>query len=90
MIPKVFEPLKFDCTSHKEYTPIKTQDLLNMEFTPKYGIWELLSHEKNLETHVLATLLTGNARLFNEKKISCISASYFRIFRFFEVCVTQV
>ena len=39
-----------------------------MEFALQYGIWELLRHEENPETHVLATLLTGNARLFNGKK----------------------
>ena len=42
---------------------IETQDFLNMEFAWKYGIWELLRHEKIPETHVLATLLTGNAWL---------------------------
>ena len=38
-----------------------TENILNMEFALKYGIWELLNHEKIPETHVLATLLTGNA-----------------------------
>ena len=31
-----------------------------MEFTLKYGIWELLRHELIPESHVLATLLAGN------------------------------
>ena len=42
---------------------------LNTEFS-KYGIWELLRHKNIPETNVLATLLTGNAWLFNGKKIS--------------------
>ena len=41
-----------------------------MDFTLEYGILELLRLEKIPETHVLATLLTGNAWLFNGKKIS--------------------
>ena len=41
----------------------------NTEFS-EYGIWELLRHKKIPETHVLATLLTGNAWLFNGKKRS--------------------
>ena len=44
-----------------------------MKITLKYGIWELLRNEKIPETHVLATLFTGNAWLFNGKKISWIS-----------------
>ena len=44
-----------------------------MEFAFKYEMWGLLRHEKFPETHVLATLLTGNALLFNGKKTSCIS-----------------
>ena len=39
-----------------------------MEFAFKYEMWELLRHEKFPETHVLATLLTGYALLFNGKK----------------------
>ena len=39
----------------------KTQKFLNMEFALKFGIWELLRHEKIPETHVLATLLAGTA-----------------------------
>ena len=39
-----------------------------MEFAFKYEMWELLRHEKFPETHVLATLLTGNTLLFNGKK----------------------
>ena len=41
------------------------QTFLNTEFFLKYEIRKLLRHEKIPETHVLATLLTGNARLFN-------------------------
>ena len=44
-----------------------------MEFAFKYEMWGLLRHENFPETHVQATLLTGNALLFNGKKISCIS-----------------
>ena len=44
-----------------------------MEFALKYGIWELLRHMKIPETHVLVTLLTGNARVFDGKKIAHIS-----------------
>ena len=44
-----------------------------MEFALKYRIWELLRHEKIPETHVLATLLAGNAWLLNGKKISCMA-----------------
>ena len=47
---------------------IKTQDFLNMELAFKYEMCELLRHEKFPETHVLVTLLSGNALLFNEKK----------------------
>ena len=36
-----------------------------MEFALKCGMWGLLIHEKIPESHVLATLLTGNAWLFN-------------------------
>ena len=43
-----------------------------MEFAFKYEMWELLRHEKIPETQVLATLLTGNAWLFNEKIYLCI------------------
>ena len=38
-----------------------------MEFAIKYGIWELLWHEKIPETHVLATQLAGNAWMLNER-----------------------
>ena len=48
----------------------QTQDFLNIEFSFKYGIWELLRHEKIPETHILATLLTGNAWLFNGKQMN--------------------
>ena len=49
---------------------------LNVEFTLESGIWELLRHEKIPETHVLVTLLTRNACLFNgKKKISCLSGT---------------
>ena len=41
-----------------------------MELALKHALWELLRHEKILETYVLATLVTGNALLFNGKKIS--------------------
>ena len=57
----------------------------------KYEMWELLRHEKFLETHVLATLLTRNAWLFNGKKISCISGinKLFQHFQIFgDVCRT--
>ena len=61
-----------------------------MEFAFKYyEMWELLRHEKIPETRVLATLLTGNALLFNGKKISCISGinKLFQNFQIFEgVC----
>ena len=39
-----------------------------MEFALQYAMWELLRHKKVLETHVLPTLITENAWLFNEKK----------------------
>ena len=39
----------------------KTQNFFNMEFALKYGIRQLLTHEKIPETHVLAALLAGNA-----------------------------
>ena len=64
-----------------------------MEFDLKYEMWELLRHEKFSETHVLVTLLIGNALLFNGKKISCISGvnrSFQNFLRFLEVCVAQV
>ena len=64
-----------------------------MEFAFKYEMWGLLRHEKFPETHVLATLLTGNALLFNGKKryhAYQVSPSYFRISRFLEVCIAQV
>ena len=56
----------------------------------KYEMWELLRHEKFLETHVLATLLTRNAWLFNGKKISYISGiNKFQNFQIFgDVCCT--
>ena len=44
-----------------------------MEFAVKYGMWELLRHKKIPENYGLATLLAGNAWLFNVQKISCIS-----------------
>ena len=44
-----------------------------MEFACLYGICELLRLEKIPETHVLATLLMGNAWLFNVKMIFCIA-----------------
>ena len=44
--------------------------VLNMAFGLKYGTRALLRHEKIPETHVLATLLTANAWLFNRQKIS--------------------
>ena len=55
----------------RNFTAFITQGFLEMEF-PKYGIWELhvLRHEIVLQTHVQAILLTGNAWLFNGKKIS--------------------
>ena len=43
-----------------------------MEFELKYGIWVLLRHMKNPETHILALLLTENPLLFKGKKISNI------------------
>ena len=55
-----------------------------MEFTCKYGIWELLRHEKIPETHVLAILLTGNALLLNGKKTSCLS-SINKLFQNFKI-----
>ena len=58
-----------------------------MEFAFKYEIWELHRLEKFPETHVLATLLTGNALLLNGKKIS---QQVISISRFLEVCVAQV
>ena len=63
-----------------------TQNFINIEFALRYGILELPRHEKIPETHVLA------AWLLNGKKDLCcqISTSYFRIFRFLEMCVTQV
>ena len=42
---------------------VETQDFLNMKFAREYEIWELLRHKKIPETHILATLLTGNAWL---------------------------
>ena len=59
----------------------------------KYGILEILRHEKIPETDVLATLLTGNAWLFIMEKRSLayqVSTIYFRIFRFLEVCFAQI
>ena len=55
----------------RNFTAFITQGFLEMEF-PKYGIRELhiLRHEIIPQTHVQAILLTGNAWLFNEKKIS--------------------
>ena len=48
-------------------------------------------HEKIPETYAVATLLTGNAWLFKEKSLAYqVSASYFRILRFLEVCDAQV
>ena len=44
-----------------------------MELALLYGIWKLLRHDKFSKTHVLATLLIKSAKLFNGKKISCIS-----------------
>ena len=43
------------------------------------------------ETHVLATLLAGNAWLSNGKRSYTyqVLTSYFRIFRFLEVCIAQ-
>ena len=38
-----------------------TQIFLNMEFALKYGLWDLLRHEKIPETNILATLLSGDA-----------------------------
>ena len=58
-----------------------------MEFAFKYEMWGLLRHEKFPETHALATLLTGNALLFNgKKKIPCISGinKLFQNFQIFE------
>ena len=46
----------------------QAQDFLNIKFALRYGIWGLLGHEKIPETHVMATLLTGNAPLFNRLK----------------------
>ena len=55
-----------------------------MEFALKMEF----GNEKILETHVLATPVTGNAWLFNEKRSLeyQVSTSYCRIFRFLEVC----
>ena len=55
-----------------------------MEFAFKYEMWELLRHEKFPEAHVLGTLLTGYAWLFNGKKISCIS-SVNKLFQNFQI-----
>ena len=57
-----------------------------MEFALIYGTWELLRHDKILETHVLAILLTGIAWLLYGKKILAyqVSTSYFKIFRFWK------
>ena len=52
----------------------------------KYGLWELLRHEKKfMKPIVLATLLAGNAWLFYGKKSLAyqVSTSYFRIFMIF-------
>ena len=46
-----------------------------MEFAFKYEMFESLKHEKFPDTHVLDTLLTENALLFNGKKISRISGT---------------
>ena len=56
-----------------------------MEFAFNYEMREFLRHEKFHETHVLATLLTGNSLLFNGKKLSCISgiAKLFQNFQIF-------
>ena len=61
------------------------QNFSNMEFALKYGIRELLRHERIPETHVLATLLTVEMPGCSMEKRSCacqVSISYFRIFRF--------
>ena len=59
-------------TKSVQYILLQTQNFLNKEFALKYGIWELLRHEKIPENHVLATLFTGNAWMVNGNKISCI------------------
>ena len=63
-----------------------------MEFIFEYGVWELLRHEKTPETHVLATLLSVNALLLMEKKISCMSSmnKLFQIFFIFHTFRFQV
>ena len=66
----------------------RTFGLFWKEKTPSYNRRNtVLRHEKIPETHVLATLLTGNAWLFMEKRSFeyQVSTSYLRIFRFLEV-----
>ena len=55
-----------------------------MEFAFKCEMWALIRNEKFPKTHVLAILLTGNAWLFNGKKISCISGMN-RLFQNFQI-----
>ena len=62
------------------------QNFLNMEFTLYIGFWEFNYEDirEFLKTHVLATPLTGNAWLYNGKKISCISG-FSKLFQNFQV-----
>ena len=47
-----------------------------MEFAYKIKMRDLLRHEKFPETHVLATLLTGNALVINGKKKDILHIRY--------------
>ena len=66
------------------------QNFLSMEFVLQYVLWELL-RQKIPESHVFATIVTGNGWLFNGKRSLeyQISTSYCGIFRFWDVCVAQ-
>lgn len=65
---------------------------LHMDIIKK-GIWELLRPEKISITHVLVTLLTGNAWLFNGvKDLLDISVRYHQEISvvILEICITHV
>ena len=59
-------------------------NIMNIKFF-EYGIpllWEILRHEKVPETHFWLHCLLEMPDCLLKKKISCVSTSYFRIFRF--------
>ena len=71
---------------------IKHRLFLNVEFAFKYEMWEWLRPGKIPETQVLATLLTGNAWLFDGKKYT-LHVRYQEViseFPILEVCIAQV